>query len=243
MQEVVGYYKDKKVNIKIDAESIKIGTKTIKASEIYHIREVYLTSYANIFINGCIVACFVIGLLAGILLTNTFSTAWGIIFALVAFIVTYYLTRKKIVQDNPDAYLKLIEIMSKDDHETILVPNDFNIEMKTNTKNVWQKNVLNRYTAQIKKSYKYLTNQIETNDSLSDDAIYQKYSTVAKEKYQQKNLLSKKMISIIKENYNHVLKPYTKFGFRCARFAIIMILVLVFYAFWQGDNLRFSTFF
>jgi len=246
MNEVQGYYKDKKVNVKFDDTTLSVGTKKYKYDDIYYIQSDVITNYGQIVTNAFTVGMASIGIILGILVTNAFSIGIMAIFALVGFLIGYYFSRTKAVKENGDQYLKIIDIYFKDTHESVVVPYNFTYNkglINTEKKNPIQQSVLSKYRKMISATRKYIVGEFEKSTDLSDKELYTKYSTVARDKYGQSNILSLKQFSVLRDSFTTSTGKYTKFANKVARFAILSILVIIVYAFVTRDDLHYTSFF
>ncbi|WP_423364430.1 hypothetical protein [Mycoplasma sp. P36-A1] len=244
MQETNGYYKQLKTNIIFDKSGVKIGTKNIKFNDIYFIREDYITNHASIFPTAFTVSMGMVGVLFSFLLFQRISLITIALLCLFGWACSFYITKIKVVKDNPNEYIKIIDILYTDTHESIIVPSNFKIDYQAiNEKNkgIWQRRVLKNYISKINKSRKYLVQQHENNNKLDSNELLTKYSTVGKAKHGIKSFLSAKAIDALMNAYDHCCSYYVKVGFMAARFSVMMLIILIAYAFLNKD-ITFNSF-
>lgn len=245
MQETIGYYKQMNTNVIFTDNDIKIGTKTIKYKDIYFIREDYITNHANIFPTALPVAFALIGVLVSFLFLKRFSFIVFAAFAAIGVFLAFYTMKILVVKNNPKAYIKIIDILFTDTHESIVVPADFKVDFQAiNEKNkgMWKRRVLKNYISKLNKTRKYLVQQYENNENISMQDLYTKYSTVGKAKNGIKSFINPKTLDVLLNSYTQVAGQYVRYGFMAARFSVVIAITLVVYAV-MNKELVFNNFY
>ncbi|MDF9867227.1 hypothetical protein OKW22_000796 [Bacilli bacterium PM5-3] len=246
MKKTDGYFKAMNVPIIVDDKKIKLGTNSISFSKLYDINESYITDYAAIFNPAVIVTCGLVGGVLSLLLFKTFSLYLVTIGAFIGSIYVFYIYPKKVVKDNPDEYIKIIDFIYHDTHDSVVVKANADLGLnKVNLpkKGMMQKRVLGRYLSRLKKSRKYLISQFESQKELNYSVLEEKYSTVARDRYGINSTLGLKSIKALCEAYDNAAGKYIKLGFRLARFSFGLIIAIIIYLVLSGNMFDYQSFF
>lgn len=239
------YYNQLKTNITFEENRVKIGTKTISHNKIYHIREEYITQYTAIFKPAIIVTAAIVGALLSILIFQTVSLFAIVFAAFLGSIYVYLIYPKQLVKENPESFIKIIDIIYKDTHDSVVVKASFNTPIKSfplEKKGMWQRRILGRYLSRINKSRKYLVMQHEMYPDYNVVQLNEKYATVAEGRYGLKSTLGLKAIEALCEGYDLSAGKSVKLGYRLSRFCLLMIIILIVYLF-TNDSLSYKGFF
>lgn len=226
------YYNQLKTNAIFETNKIKIGTKTISHDKIYHIREEYITQYSAIIKPAIIVTSAIVAALFSILVLQTVSLLIIVIAAFLGSVYVYYIYPKQLRENNPDSYIKIVDIIYRDTHESIVVKAGVDLkikEIRVPKKGMWQKRILGRYLTRINKSRKYLIMQHEMNPEFTVVQLNEKYSTVAQTRYGLNSTLGLKAIEALCEGYDLTAGKSVKLGYRLSRFCLMMIVILIIY--------------
>lgn len=245
MEQITGYYKSLKVPVSFEEDRIKVGTKTINHNKIYHIREYYITNHSAIFPPTLIVTCAVVTALLSMILLSTISMIILVFGAFLGSVYVFFIHPKLLIRDNPDEYIKIIDIIYTDTHDSIIVKANAktNIDtIVTPKKTMMQKRVLNRYLSRIRKARNYLIQQFESQTNLTFSALQEKYSSVATARYGLKSTFSVKAVEAVCTAYNNAAGKYVKIGFRLARFSLVIIIVTIIYLAFT-DKISYQSFF
>ncbi len=224
-------YKQGEHLITFSEDNIKIGTKSINNEDIYHIDISYITSYEKLFKIATVVTATVATLLFFALFTDQLNVIVALIVAFIVSIYAYFIKPYYIIKKNQDKYIKMLDIFHGNKHDIVVIKPEFNLDFKLYTKlkkSGTRKRVLRHYLTRLKQSRKYLVSQMETNLKDSNvDIIYEKYSTVATQRYRQECILPRNSVAILNENYHKILGKDLRIAIKISAITLVMIIAFI----------------
>ena len=224
------FYKQGEHIVIFNENNIKIGTKSISTEDIYHINVDYITNYERLFKVATVVTSAVATALFFALAFNQLNILVAMVVAFFVSIYAYIIKPRNVIKNNPDKYIKMIDIFHDDKHDAFLVRADCEfdpakyIKLK---KTMVRSRTLRYYKTRMIQSRKYLVQQIENNGSDAIDVIHEKYATVAEHRHRQEHIFSKRLVEILCNAYHDILGKDLKISIKISTITLIMLVGLV----------------
>ena len=232
------FYKQGENTVIFNEKQIKIGTKSISTANVYHINIDYITNYERLFKVATVVTSAVAIALLFALFTNGINILVALAGAFIVSMYSYVIKPKRVIKNNPESFIKMIDIFHGDKHDAIVVKAGFELDTSKYTKlskTMTRKRVLRYYKSRMKDSRKYLANQIEINKAATIDVLYEKYSKVAEMKYRQESIFSKRTVEILRDAYYDTVGKDLTLAIKISTFTLILVIVLSVYIALSND--------
>lgn len=231
-----GYYNNKKCNISVVDDGIKIDKKVIKYDDIYAIREDLLYKYIKLYPIHIFFAAFFSGMILSSWMFGVRNTMFMVVYTIIVYVLIE-LYKRNIRKKLSDDYFKVYDIYYENRFDTILLRenDDFQIDYKKLKKiKNYSSRVLAKYEGRVKKTREYLFKQIESRISTGAE-LEMKYATVAIDGYSITQNFDYGLTSYFERVYNE------KFGDNFSKtakllkinIALVVVAIILFLDNWE----------